>query len=75
MNENEIFDINNFIPSFGDFIIYCKECDIELDLAKEILFEFLDNPKKYNNPEIIKNYLSEKLSIDQYIQLINRLNL
>jgi hypothetical protein len=68
-------DINSFIPSFGDFMVYCKECDIEQDLFKNILFEFLDNPKKYNNSEIIKNYLSEELPIDQYIQLISRINL
>ncbi len=68
-------DINNFIPSFADFMIHCKESDIEKDLFQEILFEFLDNPKKYNNPEIIKNYLSEELPIDQYIQLISRMNL
>ena len=68
-------DINTYIPSFGDFMSYCGESDIEKELFMEILFEFLDNPKKYNNPEIIKNYLSEKLSIDQFIQLINRLNL
>ena len=68
-------DINLFIPSFSDFMVSCRESDIENDLFQEILFEFLDNPKKYNNPEIIKNYLSEKLTIDQFIQLINRLNL
>jgi hypothetical protein len=70
-----MIDINTFIPSFGDFMVSCGESDIEKDLFQEILFEFLDNSKKYNNPEIIKNYLSEKLSIDQFIQLINRLNL
>lgn len=66
-------DINTFIPSFGDFMIYCKESDIKQDLFEDILFEFLNNPKKYNNIEIIKNYLSEKLPIDRYIQLINKL--
>lgn len=70
-----MIDINTFIPSFGDFMSYCKESDIENDLFKEILFEFLDNPKKYNNPEIIKNYLSGKLPINSYIQLIGRINL
>ena len=73
MNNND--DINTFIPSFGDFMSYCGEIDIEKDLFTEILFEFLDNPKKYNNPEIIKNYLSEKLPINLYIQLINKINL
>lgn len=68
-------DINTFIPSFGDFMIYCKESDLEKDLFIEILFEFLDNPKKYNNPEIIKNYLYEKLPINSYIELIGRINL
>jgi len=68
-------DINIFIPSFSDFMVSCIESDIENDLFQEIFFEFLDNQKKYNNPEIIKNYLSEKLPIDQYIQLINKLNL
>lgn len=68
-------DINTFIPSFGDFMNYCVESNIEKDLFQEILFEFLNNSKKYNNSEIIKNYLSEKLSIDQFIQLINRINL
>ncbi len=68
-------DINTFIPSFGDFMIYCNESDIKQDLFEDILFEFLNKPKKYNNSEIIKNYLSEKLSVDQFIQLINRLNL
>jgi hypothetical protein len=68
-------DINIFIPSFYDFMGYCEESDIEKDLFQEIFFEFLENPKKYNNPEIIKNYLSEKLTINQYIQLCNRLNL
>lgn len=68
-------DINTFIPSFGDFMVFCNESDIELDLFKEILFEFLNNPKEYNNPEIIKIYLSEKLPINQYIQLISRLQL
>jgi hypothetical protein len=68
-------DINSFIPSFGDFMSYCKECNIEQDLFKKMLFEFLDNPKKYNNSEIIKNHLSEELPIDQYIQLISRMNL
>ena len=68
-------DINIFTPSFSDFMVSCIESDIENDLFQEIFFEFLDNPKKYNNPEIIKNYLSEKLPIDQYIQLINKLNL
>ena len=38
-------DINTFIPSFGDFMSYCCESDIEKDLFQEILFEFLDNPK------------------------------
>ena len=70
-----MIDVNTFIPSFGDFMIYCGESDIEKDLFKEILFEFLDNPKKYNNPEIIKNYLYEKLPINTYIQLIGRINL
>lgn len=68
-------DINTFIPSFGDFMDYCKESDIEKDLFLEILFEFLNNPKEYNNPEIIKEYLSEKLPINSYIQLIGRINL
>jgi hypothetical protein len=68
-------DINTFIPSFGDFMSYCGESDVEKDLFKEILFEFLDNPKKYNNSEIIKKYLSEKLPINSYIQLINKINL
>jgi hypothetical protein len=54
---------------------YCSESDIEKDLFLEILFEFLDNPKKYNNSEIIKKYLSEKLTINSYIQLINKINL
>ena len=68
-------DINTFIPSFGDFMSCCSESDIEKDLFQEILFEFLDNPKKYNNSEIIKKYLSEKLSINSYIQLINKIKL
>ena len=68
-------DINTFIPSVGDFMVYCKESDIEKDLFLEILFEFLNNPKEYNNPEIIKNYLSEKLPINLYIQLIGKINL
>jgi hypothetical protein len=68
-------DINTFIPSFGDFMSYCIESDIEKDLFQEIFFEFLDNPKKYNNPNIIKEYLSEKLPINSYIQLINKINL
>ena len=68
-------DINNFIPSFADFMIHCKESDIEHDLFTTILFEFLNNTKKYNNPEIIKNYLSENLPINSYIQLISRINL
>lgn len=68
-------DINTFIPSFGDFMSYCCESDIEKDLFQEILFEFLDNPKKYDNPEIIKNYLSEKLPVNSYIQLIDIMNL
>jgi hypothetical protein len=68
-------DINTFIPSFFDFMVSCKESDIKMDLSTEILFEFLNNPKKYNNTEIIKNYLSEKLDIDSYIQLIGRINL
>jgi hypothetical protein len=54
---------------------YCIESDIEKDLFQEIFFEFLDNPKKYNNPNIIKEYLSEKLPINSYIQLINKINL
>lgn len=44
-----IIDVNTFIPSFGDFIVYSKESDIEENLFKEIFFEFLNNPKKYNN--------------------------
>ena len=68
-------DINKYISSFGNFIVYCKESDIEKELSTKIVFEFLDNPKKYNNPEIIKTYLSEILDIDKYIQLINRLNI
>lgn len=68
-------DVNTFIPSFGDFMSYCGQSDIEKDLFQEILFEFLDNPKKYDNPEIIKNYLSEKLPVNSYIQLINIMNL
>ena len=70
-----MIDVNTFIPSFGDFMSYCGESDIEKDLFIEILFEFLNNPKKYNNSEIIKNHLSEELPIDQYIQLISRMNL
>ena len=70
-----MIDINTFIPSFGDFMVSCGESDIEKNLFQEILFEFLDNPKKYNNPEIIKNYLYEKLPINPYIQLIGRINL
>ena len=68
-------DINTFIPSFSEFIEMCKESDIESELFKEILFEFLDNPKKYGNGEIIKHYLNEKLPIDNYTQLINRLKI
>jgi hypothetical protein len=70
-----IIDVNTFIPSFGDFMVYSKESDIEENLFKEIFFEFLNNPKKYNNPEIIKTYLNEKLPINSYIQIINRLKL
>lgn len=68
-------DINTYIPSFGEFMFQCKECDIDKDLFTTILFEFLNNPKKYNNPEIIKNYLSENLPINSYIQIVNKLNL
>jgi hypothetical protein len=70
-----IIDVNTFIPSFGDFMVYSKESDIEENLFKEIFFEFLNNPKKYNNPEIIKTYLNGKLPINSYIQIINRLKL
>lgn len=70
-----ITDINTFIPSFGDFMIYCGESDIEKDLFLELIFEFLNNPKKYNNQEIIKEYLSEKLDKNSYIKLINKINL
>ena len=66
-------NVNNFIPSFGDFIIWCKESDVEQELMDEILFEFLDNPKIYNNEKIIKNYLVGKLQINSYIQLTSRL--
>ncbi len=68
-------DINTFIPSFGDFMVYCKESDIEKDLFLEIVFEFLNKPKEYNNKEIIIKYLSEKLDMNSYIQLINRMKL
>ena len=68
-------DINTFIPSFGDFMVYCKESDIEKDLFLEIVFEFLNKPKEYNNKEIIIEYLSEKLDMNSYIQLINRMKL
>jgi hypothetical protein len=68
-------DINIFIPSFGDFLVYCKESGIERELFEEIFFEFLNNPNKYNNPEIIKNYLSDKLPIDSYIQLTSKLKI
>jgi len=68
-------DINTFIPSFGDFMRNCSESDIEKELFQEILFEFLNKPKKYNNSNIIKEYLSEKLPINSYIQLINKINL
>ena len=54
---------------------YCIVSNIEKDLFQEIIFEFLDNPKKYNNSEIIKTYLNEKLPINSYIQIINRLKL
>ena len=70
-----IIDINTFIPSFGDFMVYCRESDIEHELFVDIFFEFLNNPKKYNNPEIIKTYLNEKLPINSYIQIISRLKL
>jgi hypothetical protein len=36
-----------------EFMSYCSESDIEKELFQEILFEFLDNPKKYNNSEIV----------------------
>ena len=68
-------DINTFIPSFGDFMVYCKESDIEKDLFLEIVFEFLNKPKEYNNKEIIIKYLSEKLDMNSYIQLISRMKL
>jgi hypothetical protein len=56
-------------------MVYCKESDIEKDLFLEIVFEFLNKPKEYNNKEIIIKYLSEKLDMNSYIQLINRMKL
>lgn len=35
-------DINTFIPSFGDFMVYCKESGIERELFEEI-FRLYDN--------------------------------
>lgn len=66
-------DVNNFIPSFWDFVLWCKESDIEKELMIEILFEFLNNPKIYDKEETIRNYLSVKLPINNYIQLSSRL--
>ena len=66
-------DINNFIPSFGDFIVDCAECDIPKNKALKIMMEFLDNHKKYDHPEIIKSYLNENLDINQFIQLNNKI--
>ena len=66
-------DVNNFIPSFADFVIWCKESDVEQELMTEILFEFLNNPKIYNKEEKIRSYLSSILPIDNYIQLTSRL--
>ena len=66
-------DINNFIQSFGDFIVDCAECDIPKNKALKIMMEFLDNPKKYDHPEIIKSYLNENLDINQFIQLNNKI--
>lgn len=68
-------DINHFIPSFGEFLIYCNESNINKELSKKILFEFLDNPTKYNTSESIKNYLTKVLDINSYIELVNKLNL
>jgi len=71
----EEIDINYFIPSFGDFIIYCHESDITLDKCLKITREFLDYPKKYGSSELIKEYLCDNLDIDSYISLINKLEL
>ena len=68
-------DINTFIPSVVDFMSYSSERDIEKDLFLEIVFEFLNKPKEYNNKEIIIKYLSEKLDMNSYIQLISRMKL
>lgn len=69
-------DINYYIPSFGKFMLeYLPESDIETKKGLEITFEFLNNPKKYNSVKIIKEYLNNVLEINQYIQLINKMEL
>ena len=68
-------DVNHFIPSFGDFVVYCHESDITLENCLVLMFELLNNPKKYDSREIIKEYLSDNLDIDAYITLKSKLSL
>lgn len=70
----EDITVNDFIPRFGEFIVSCRESDISKDKALEIMYEFINNPIKYNSVIIIKDYLIQNLEIDSYIQLTNKLN-
>lgn len=68
-------DVNDIIPSFGQFVIDCKDCEIPMETTMKMFKELCDDYKYYDTKTKVKDLISENVEVTKYIELIGKLNL